>query len=106
MDKARQMSKPWLRVKRARLIALAALTVTAGSVSGARAADVAETKSAAEASAPPDPWNGFYFGGHIGRAGGRSNWSGPDIWGSSGLAKQIDTFTETGSFFEGFQGGY
>ena len=42
----------------------------------------------------------------MGRAGGKSNWSGPDIWGSSGLAKQIDTFTEAGSFLEGFQGGY
>ena len=36
----------------------------------------------------------------------RSNWSGPDIWNASGLAKQIDTFTEAGSFLGGFQGGY
>ena len=42
----------------------------------------------------------------MGYAGGRSNWSGPDISGSSSLAKPIDTFTEAGSFIGGFQGGY
>ena len=65
-----------------------------------------EEKGASEEASAHDPWNGFYVGGHLGQAGGRSNWSGPDIWGTSGLAKAIDTFTETGSFFEGFQGGY
>ena len=37
---------------------------------------------------------------------GVSNWSGPDIAGSSSVAKPIDTFTEAGSFIGGFQGGY
>ncbi len=90
----------------ARSVSLAALALAAGYFSSAQAADVAESKNAAETSTPPDPWNGFYFGGHIGFAGGKSNWSGPDIWNSSGLAKQIDTFTEAGSFLGGFQGGY
>jgi high affinity Mn2+ porin len=61
---------------------------------------------AGDAAPPPFPWNGFYLGGHLGQAGGRSNWSGPDISGSSGLAKSIDTFTEAGSFLAGLQGGY
>ena len=84
----------------------AALIVAAGAISAARAADVAETKRAPETATPADPWNGFYFGGHMGFAGGKSNWRGPDIWDASGLAKQIDTFTEAGSFLGGFQGGY
>ena len=84
---------------------LAALIVTAGVLSAARAADLPTKKDAPEPAAA-DPWNGFFFGGHMGFAGGKSNWSGPDIWNASGLAKQIDTFTEAGSFLGGFQGGY
>jgi high affinity Mn2+ porin len=71
-----------------------------GAASDARAADD---------KAPEPPlfaWDGFYVGGHIGYAGGSSNWSGPDIAGSSSLAKPIDTFTDAGSFFTGLQGGY
>ncbi|MGA8169757.1 MAG: outer membrane beta-barrel protein, partial [Methylocystis sp.] len=76
------------------------LLLTLAAASTARAADQPP-------ATPPLPaWNGFYFGGHMGYAGGRSNWSGPDIAGSSGLAKPIDTFTEAGSFLGGFQGGY
>ncbi|HTO78372.1 MAG TPA: outer membrane beta-barrel protein, partial [Methylocystis sp.] len=81
------------------------MTFVAGLLSGAQAADLSAKKDGPEKPSA-DPWNGFYFGGHVGRAGGKSNWSGPDIWDSSGLAKQIDTFTEAGSFLGGFQGGY
>ncbi|MGO9430835.1 carbohydrate porin [Rhodoblastus sp.] len=83
------------------------MALAAGFSTGAQAADKpAEEKGASEEASAHDPWNGFYVGGHLGQAGGRSNWSGPDIWGTSGLAKAIDTFTETGSFLGGFQGGY
>ncbi|MFY9657907.1 MAG: carbohydrate porin [Methylocystis sp.] len=105
-DEARYDLTRQRRAPSARSASLAALILAAAVFSAARAADVAETKGAAETPAPADPWNGFYFGGHIGRAGGKSNWSGPDIWDTSGLAKQIDTFTEAGSFLSGFQGGY
>ena len=83
------------------------MALAAGVATGARAADKpAEEKGASEEASAHDPWSGFYVGGHVGYAGGRSNWSGPDISGSSGLAKGIDTFTEAGSFLGGFQGGY
>jgi len=104
--RTRQISKPARSAARAPWIALAGLVLTAGFLSAARAADLAQTKGPAETPAPSDPWNGFYLGGHLGRAGGKSNWSGPDIWDSSGLAKQIDSFTEAGSFLGGFQAGY
>ena len=80
---------------------LSALAFATLAASAARAADAAPT-----AAPPLLAWDGFYVGGHMGYAGGRSNWSGPDISGSSGLAKPIDTFTEAGSFFAGLQGGY
>ncbi len=82
------------------LTALAFATLAAP---GARAADKAA--ESAPAAPPPFAWDGFYVGGHLGYAGGRSNWSGPDIAGSGSIAKPIDTFTEAGSFIGGFQGG-
>ena len=85
-----------------RSASLAALILAAGALSSARAADLAR----AGVSGPRDVWTGFYLGGHLGFAGGKSNWSGPDIWGVSGVAKQLDTFTESGSFLGVFQGGY
>jgi high affinity Mn2+ porin len=57
-------------------------------------------------------WNGFYVGGHIGLAGGRSNWTavplhgGAPISGSFGLYGAPDAFSEGGSFNEGVQAGY
>ena len=83
---------------------LSALAFATLAAPGARAADKAA--DSAPAAAPPFAWDGFYVGGHLGYAGGRSNWSGPDIAGSSSIAKPIDTFTEAGSFIGGFQGGY
>jgi high affinity Mn2+ porin len=52
-------------------------------------------------------WTGFYAGGHLGVAWGSSNWTAtPGISGSTNLFQTIDTFSETGSFFAGVQGGY
>jgi high affinity Mn2+ porin len=58
-------------------------------------------------------WNGFYVGGHLGYAWGRSDWTAsalsgatPPVSGSFGLYQPFDAFTEAGSFFEGLQAGY
>jgi high affinity Mn2+ porin len=106
MNESRQIAKQGFRVKRAQRISLVGLAIATGIFSTAQAKDPAGQESAAKAPVPFDTWTGFYFGGHLGQAGGRSNWSGPDIWGTSGVAKQLDTFTEAGSFLGGFQGGY
>src|SRR6516165_4363938 len=58
-------------------------------------------------------WSGLYLGGHLGYAWGSSDWTasptgglGPRVSGSFSLAQPIDTFNESGSFFEGLQFGY
>jgi high affinity Mn2+ porin len=58
-------------------------------------------------------WTGFYLGGHLGDAWGNSNWTAsttaaptPSISGSLDLSQGLDTFKESGSFFEGLQVGY
>src|ERR1700761_156914 len=58
-------------------------------------------------------WTGFYVGGHMGYAGGNSNWTAnptqaglPSTSGSVDMTLPIDSFAESGSFFMGFQGGY
>jgi high affinity Mn2+ porin len=52
-------------------------------------------------------WSGFYAGGHLGVAWGRSDWTAPSgAAGSIDLFRTIDTFDEGGSFFAGVQGGY
>lgn len=69
--------------------------------------------------APPGPvaagydWSGFYAGGHLGMAWGSSNWTAstiaaptPGASGSFSLFQPIDSFKQTGSFFEGLQAGY
>ncbi len=65
---------------------------------------------AADLTPPPlmasSPWEGFYLGGHLGYAWGKSDWSALGASGSMSLARTIDTFAEAGSFFEGIQGGY
>src|ERR1700721_4721138 len=57
-------------------------------------------------------WTGFYVGGHIGLATGNSGWTltpqvgGAQQAGSFGLYRSPDAFKESGSWFEGVQGGY
>jgi len=50
-------------------------------------------------------WTGWYFGGHLGYAWGRSDWTARDASGSLGFS-QIDPVAQTGSFFGGLQAGY
>ena len=57
-------------------------------------------------------WTGFYVGGHIGLATGNSGWTltptggGAPVSGSFGLYQSPNAFKESGSWFEGVQGGY
>jgi len=79
----------------------------------ARAADLV---GAMAVKAPPQrsyDWSGFYLGGHVGYAGGSSNWSatpagaaGPTAAGSLDLYNAFDGSTGTGSYFAGLQAGY
>ena len=101
-------------VSRRFLVWVAGLTVTAlGAIAPATAADL----PAFPVKAPPVTglydWTGFYVGGHMGYAGGNSNWTAnpnqaglPSTSGSVDMTLPIDSFAETGSFFMGFQGGY
>ena len=78
----RHGATPYMPTRGWRAIWLLTLALAAGLCTGAQAADLPAKKDAPEpAPAAADPWNGFYLGGHLGYAGGRSNWSGPDIWG-------------------------
>jgi high affinity Mn2+ porin len=51
-------------------------------------------------------WSGFYAGGHIGYAWGKSDWSTPGNAGALNLSQPLDAFADTGSFLEGFHAGY
>jgi high affinity Mn2+ porin len=51
-------------------------------------------------------WTGFYLGGHLGYAGGNSDWTTTGASGSFGLYQGFDAFKDTGSYFEGLQAGY
>jgi len=58
-------------------------------------------------------WSGFYVGGHMGYAGGNSNWTAnPTQPGLPPTSGSVDMFLpffdpgESGSFFMGLQGGY
>ncbi len=57
-------------------------------------------------------WTGFYVGGHLGLATGNSGWTlgplggGAPVAGSFGLYQSPNAFKESGSWFEGVQGGY
>jgi high affinity Mn2+ porin len=78
------------------------------------AADVPAVVPLTSPAAPQDyDWTGFYVGGHLGYAWGNSSWvasttgaATPSISGSLNLSQPIDSFSETGSFFEGLQAGY
>jgi opacity protein-like surface antigen len=55
----------------------------------------------------PYDWSGFYLGGHLGYAWGRSNdAAGQGISGSLSLDQPINNFDEAGNFIEGLQAGY
>src|ERR1700728_434523 len=95
------------------LIVGVTLIALAGSV---KADDVSMPLPLKAASAPVSSgydWTGFYAGGHLGAAWGSSNWTGSTIGapastvsGSFNLYRPIDSFSETGSFFEGLDAGY
>ena len=88
--------------------AVGAAIVAVLTIAGSAAADeIMVTKAPPPPSIPTDfNWTGFYAGGHLGYAWGSSNWTGPGVSGSFDLAQPVDTFAETGSFFEGLQAGY
>jgi high affinity Mn2+ porin len=80
-------------------------------VANARAGDL--PVKAPPQSAQAYDWTGFYFGGHVGYAGGSSNWSatptgaaGAAQSGSFSLFQPFDPFSEAGSYFAGLQAGY
>src|SRR3984957_6024156 len=93
---------------------VAGLTLTAlGTIAPAAAADM----PAFPVKAPPIvglyDWTGFYVGGHMGYAGGNSNWTAnptqaglPSTSGSVGMFQPLDDPAESGSFLMGVQGGY
>jgi len=85
----------------------ALIGMTLATAGGAAADDVMVTKAPPPSSIPTDfNWTGFYAGGHLGYAWGSSNWTAPGVSGALDLSQPIDTFAETGSFFEGLQAGY
>jgi len=94
--------------------AIATLTrvAWAAAVLTAAPAMAAELPMAAKAPwQPPAPqaydWTALYVGGHLGYAGGRSNWrSPPDLASSFSLFQSSDIFNGSGSYFGGLQIGY
>jgi high affinity Mn2+ porin len=89
------------------MVALALLATGAG------AADLPATLPAKAPPAATDyDWTGFYVGGHVGLAAGQSDWTlnplggGAPVAGSFGLYQSPNAFKESGSWFEGVQGGY
>ena len=88
-------------------LALAMLVPPAG------AADLPVTPPTKAPPATADyDWTGFYVGGHAGLATGHSGWTldplggGAPAAGSFGLYQSPSAFRESGSWFEGVQGGY
>jgi len=88
-------------MRRASLTGMA-LCALAGS---AAAADL-PVKAAPPALAAAYDWSGFYAGGHIGYAWGKSDWATPGNAGALNLSQRLDIFAVTGSFFEGLHAGY
>jgi len=99
------MQRGGVAVKKLVLGAIVGTTLAAAG--GAAADNVMVTKAPPPSSIPADfNWTGFYAGGHLGYAWGSSNWTGPGATGLLNLSQSVDTFAETGSFFEGLQAGY
>jgi high affinity Mn2+ porin len=91
---------------RGSLIAVVAMAVAAHRAHAADVAVVLPTKAPPPAQAVSD-WTGFYFGGHLGYAGGNSNFTtAPGLGGALDLYQSFDAFKDTGSYFAGLQAGY
>ena len=65
----------------------------------------------AAAQSPGFDWSGWYVGGHVGYAAGRSDWSanppgGAPVAGTTELTNGFNLFKGNGSYFGGLQGGY
>ena len=93
------------------LWSIAAVSLPARS-SAATVDNAVETQSTAGAGAETH-WTGAYVGGHVGYAGGSSDWSardnggaGPVLSGSLDFFKGFSFSKGTGSYFAGFQAGY
>ena len=86
--------------------------IVAGILLAALASDATAADMAVKAPPPPPvpaayDWSGFYVGGHLGYAGGTSNWSAaPNLSGSFDLFQSYDAFKNDGSYFAGLQAGY
>ena len=70
-------------------------------------------KAKAPAAAADFSWTGFYIGGNVGAATGKTNWTAteaggpvPTLNGSINLFNSFDAFEGTGSYFVGLQAGY
>jgi len=103
------------RVQRFRIVGPAAITTLARvtwTAAFLAAAPAMAAEMAVKASWQPPvvqlyDWTGLYVGGHLGYAGGRSNWSAaPDLSSSLDLFQSSDIFTGAGSYFGGLQIGY
>ena len=98
-------------VERAATAALARVAWAAAALTAAPAM-AAELPMAVKAPSQPPAlqaydWTALYVGGHLGYAGGRSNWrSRPDLAGSFSLFQSSDIFNGSGSYFGGLQIGY
>ena len=64
-------------------------------------------------SAAAFSWTGFYIGGNVGAATGKTNWTAteagaavPTLNGSINIFNSFDAFEGTGSYFIGLQAGY
>ena len=95
-----------------RALCLAGIVLLGLVPAAAHAADRPAPAVAAPNSNPPD-WTGFYMGGHLGYAAGRSSWSAtetngltPPVGGTQALYQPFNPWTGTGSYFIGLQGGY
>ncbi len=95
-----------------RLCGTAAPLLLALFAGAARAADLPAALPLKAPAATDYDWTGFYVGGHMGLATGKSGWTlaplggGAPVTGSFGLYQSPNAFKESGSWFEGVQGGY
>jgi high affinity Mn2+ porin len=82
------------------------------SCAGASAAESAHPVNLVVVPSPYD-WNGWYLGGHLGYAWGRSEWNAastagiePPLTGSFSVTQNLNAWSANGSYFAGFQAGY